>query len=114
MNAVILSKRSPRRSPARITRETERKRREGVSSSFIAIMGSYNGIKETMDVFREAVASGQFNIKDMTDGLIPTINNVILDMQQLMIKTDSIMEQYERSPSDLLFKQQEIKTGPGE
>ncbi len=85
-----------------------------ISDSFGSIMGSYIGIKETMDVFRESLASGEFNLKDITSDLIPTINNAVLDLQQLMIKTDNILEQYERSPGDILFKQEEIKNGPGE
>lgn len=85
-----------------------------VSSSFNAIMGSYNGIKETMDVFRGVVASGQFNLKDISSNIVPTVNNTLLDMQQLIVKVESILDQYERSPGDLLFKQEEIKKGPGE
>lgn len=85
-----------------------------ISDSFGSIMGSYIGIKETMDVFRESLASGEFSLKDITSDLIPTINNAVLDLQQLMIKTDNILEQYERSPGDILFKQEEIKNGPGE
>lgn len=85
-----------------------------ISNSFDSIMDSYVGIKETMDVFRESLANGEFNLKDITSEVIPTINNAVLDLQQLMIKTDNILEQYERSPSDILFKQEEIKNGPGE
>jgi len=85
-----------------------------VSASFGSIMGSYNGIKETMDVFRASVASGEFNFKAIANDIVPNINNTLLDMQQLMVKLESILDQYERSPGDLLFKQEEIKKGPGE
>lgn len=85
-----------------------------IASSFTAIMGSYNGIKTTMDVFRAAMESGDFNIKAMTDDIVPTMNNTFLEVQQLMIKLESILDQYERSPGDILFKQEEIKKGPGE
>lgn len=85
-----------------------------IADTFQSIMGSYLGIKASMDEFKRAVSSGEFNIKNITGSIVPTINNAVLDLQQLMIKTDSILEQYERSPGDLLFKQQEIKNGPGE
>ena len=85
-----------------------------IASSFNAIMGSYNGIKTTMDIFRGALENGDFNIKAMADDIVPTINNTFLDVQQLMIKVESILDQYEKSPGDILFKQQEIKKGPGE
>lgn len=87
---------------------------EKVSGSFDSIMGSYLGIRGTMDLFQEAVENGEFNIKDITDDIIPTINNTLLDVQQLIVKMESILDQYERSPGDLLFKQEEIKKGPGE
>ncbi len=85
-----------------------------ISNSFDSIMGSYIGIKESMDEFKRALSSGEFNLKEITSDIVPTINNAVLDFQQLMIKADSVLEQYERSPSDILFKQQEIKNGPGE
>ncbi len=85
-----------------------------VSSSFIAIMGSYNGIRETMDVFQAAVSSGDFNLKAITDDLMPTMNNTLIEVQQLMAKVENVLDQYEKSPGDILFKQQEIKKGPGE
>lgn len=85
-----------------------------IASSFSIIMGSYKGIKETMDVFRASVESGDFNVKAITDDVVPTVNNTLLDMQQLMVKLESILDQYERSPGDLLFKQEEVKKGPGE
>jgi len=85
-----------------------------VSVAFGSIMASYNGIKVTMDVFKNAVASGDFNIKAITDDIVPNINNTLLDIQHLMVKLESTLDQYERSPGDLLFKQQEIKKGPGE
>ncbi len=85
-----------------------------VSSSFKAIMGSYNGIRETMDVFQAAVSNGDFNLKAITDDVMPTMNNTLVEVQQLMVKVESILDQYEKSPGDILFKQQEIKKGPGE
>ena len=85
-----------------------------VSSSFQAIMGSYNGIRETMDVFQAAVSNGDFNLKAITDDVMPTMNNTLLEVQQLMLKVESVLDQYEKSPGDILFKQQEIKKGPGE
>ncbi len=85
-----------------------------ISNSFDSIMNSYIGIKGSMDEFERAISSGEFNLKEITNGIVPTINNTVLDLQQLMIKMQNIIEQYEKSPSDLLFKQQEIKKGPGE
>ncbi|MEA2092288.1 MAG: MCE family protein, partial [Campylobacterota bacterium] len=85
-----------------------------ISKSFTSIMNSYLGIKASMDMFKAAIASGEFNLKEISGDLVPTMNNTLLEMQHLMISIESALNQYERSPGDVLFKQEEIKTGPGE
>jgi len=85
-----------------------------VSSSFNSITNSYLGIRASMDEIKRAVASGEFNIKEIAADVTPTMNNTLLEMQELMIRIDGIIEQYERSPGDILFKQEEAKKGPGE
>ena len=85
-----------------------------ISNSFKSITNSYNGIRSSMDEVKRAVASGEFNLKDIAGDITPTMNSTMLEMQELMIRIDGILEQYERSPGDILFKQEEIKKGPGE
>ncbi|MCF6340041.1 MAG: MlaD family protein [Sulfurimonas sp.] len=85
-----------------------------ISDSFKSIAGSYMGIKETMDYFRTALVKGDFNIKDISQEIIPTINSTMIEMQALMIKMQEALDQYERSPGDIIFKQEKIKKGPGE
>ena len=85
-----------------------------IAHSFDSIMKSYIGIKGSLDEIKRAVKSGEFNIKDIASDVLPTINNTLLDAQELMIRLDSLMESYERSPSDILFKQEKMKKGPGE
>jgi len=87
---------------------------ENINSSFASIMDSYVGIKSSMDEIKRAVASGEFNVKDITSDLVPTMNNTLLDMQDLMIRFSETLEQYDRSPSDILFKKEETNKGPGE
>ena len=85
-----------------------------IANSFASIMGSYTGIKSSMDEIKRAVKSGEFNIKDIAGDVLPTMNNTLIDMQELIIRFDSFMETYERSPGDILFKKEETKKGPGE
>ncbi len=85
-----------------------------IAGSFESIMKSYLGIRSSMDEIKRAIASGEFNIKDIAGDVVPTMNNTLLEMQHLMIKLQSTLEQYERSPGDILFKQESIKKGPGE
>ena len=85
-----------------------------ISGSFASITNSYKGIRSSMDEIKRAVASGEFNFKEMAGDITPTMNNTMLEMQELMIRIDGILEHYERSPGDILFKQEETKKGPGE
>lgn len=81
---------------------------------FDSIMNSYLGIRSSADEVKRAIASGEFNLKDIAGDMVPTVNTTLLEMQQLMIKLEGALNQYERSPSDVLFKQEQIKKGPGE
>ena len=85
-----------------------------IATTFNSIMHSYLGIKSSADEVKKAVVNGQFNIKAIAEDTVPTINNTLLEMQQLMIKLEDALNDYERSPSDILFKKEEIKKGPGE
>jgi phospholipid/cholesterol/gamma-HCH transport system substrate-binding protein len=85
-----------------------------ISGSFDSIMQSYVGITASMMEIKRAVASGEFNLKEISSGVVPTMNKTFIDMQQLMIKLDSALKQYKRSPSDMLFKEATIKKAPGE
>ncbi len=85
-----------------------------ISTSFGSIMNSYLGIRASMDEIKRAVASGEFNVKAIADEVVPTMNGTFLEMQQLMIELENTLNHYERSPSDILFKEEAIKKGPGE
>jgi len=67
-----------------------------------------------MTAFKGSIQNGDFNLKDMTSDLIPTMNNTFLELQQLSIKLENAIEKYERSPADILYRREEITKGPGE
>ena len=77
-------------------------------------MASYMKISAAMDKFKASISNGEFNFKEISSDVVPTMNNTLLEMQHLMIRIESALNQYERSPGDILFKQEEIKKGPGE
>ncbi|MEA2099434.1 MAG: MlaD family protein [Campylobacterota bacterium] len=85
-----------------------------ISTSLGSIMVSYLGIRSSMAEIKRAVESGEFNVQEIAGDIVPTANNTLLEMQHLMIRVENFMNQYERSPSDILFKQEQIKKGPGE
>ncbi len=67
-----------------------------------------------MDSFKLAVDNGEFNLKEISVDIVPTMNNTLVELQHLMIRIQGALNQYERSPGDILFKQEKIKKGPGE
>ncbi|EQB39916.1 hypothetical protein M947_04865 [Sulfurimonas hongkongensis] len=85
-----------------------------ISSSLESIMNSYLGIEEAMYKFKKAIENGEFNLKDITSDVVPTVNNAFLEFEYLIIRLKETLNQYERSPSDILFMKEEIKKGPGE
>jgi len=85
-----------------------------IHTSLASIMTSYLGIKSSMIEFERAVSGGEFNMKEIGADLIPTINNTLLEMQELIVNVEGSLNQHSRSPGDILFKQEEIKKGPGE
>lgn len=85
-----------------------------ISGSFKSIMNSYLGIRSSMDEIKRAVASGEFNFKDITAEVMPTLNNSLLEMQDVMVKITSILDKYESSPRSMIFKEQTVIKAPGE
>jgi len=87
---------------------------DDISAAFGSIKNSYIGIQESMNTFNKAISSGEFNIKEITSDVVPTMNNTLQDMQNLILKIEETINRYERSPADIVFTQEEIKKGPGE
>jgi phospholipid/cholesterol/gamma-HCH transport system substrate-binding protein len=85
-----------------------------ISATLASIMNSYLSIKGAMDEVKKAASSGQFNFKDISADVVPTMNETLIEIQDMMNKIEDSLYKYERSPGDVLFKQEEIKKGPGE
>ncbi len=85
-----------------------------VSGSLASISVSYKGISSSMDEFKRAIASGEFNLKDLGSDVVPTMNNTFLELQGLLIQLENTLKQYDESPADILYKRQEINKAPGE
>jgi len=87
---------------------------DDIATSFASIATSYIGITASMDEIKRAIASGEFNLQDISADVIPTMNNTFLQMQELMIQFEGALKQYNDSPSDILYKKEAIKKAPGE
>ncbi|MCK9454389.1 MlaD family protein [Sulfurimonas sp.] len=87
---------------------------DNISAAFSSIKDSYLSVEDAMDTINKALESGEFNIKEMSSDILPTINSAFMDMQTLIIEIQETLKRHERSPADLLFLKEEIKKGPGE
>jgi len=85
-----------------------------IHHSFDSIMNSYLGIRGSMDEIKRAISSGEFNVKEISADVMPTLNNMLLETQDMMLEVTQTLKEHQRSPSDILFKQEEIKKAPGE
>lgn len=79
-----------------------------------SIKTSYLSIRAAMDEVKKAMAKGDFNVKGIADDVVPNLNGTMDQLQQLMIKLEDMLNKYDRSPRDILFKEEEVKKGPGE
>ena len=87
---------------------------DNIAKSMSSIMESYIGITLTMDEIKRAVAAGEFNVKEISADVVPTMNETFLQMQGMMINIENILEEYKDSPSDLIYKEEVIQKAPGE
>ncbi len=84
------------------------------SASITSIMESYLGLDKSMDGINNAMNKGEKDFAQLNNDLAPNLNATLLDMQELMVKIDEFLEEYRNSPSDILFKSEEIRKAPGE
>lgn len=87
---------------------------DDISNAFKSIMNSYMGIKDSMDMFKHSLQSGDFNLKEMSSDILPAMNSTFLEMQNLIIKIEETLNKHDRSPGDIILMQEKIKKGPGE
>ena len=87
---------------------------KGVNNSLASIMQSYLVIRGTMDSIGMAVQRGDFNLKEITSDITPTLNRTMDDLQEVLINLEETLKDHQRSPSDILFKSEEMKKAPGE
>ncbi|MBU0632102.1 MCE family protein [bacterium] len=87
---------------------------DNVSAAMNSVASSYKVIQASMGEFNRAIADGQLNFKDISKNTLKNLDASLENMQNVMIELDNILQKYEDSPNDLIFKKQESKKGPGE
>jgi len=87
---------------------------DSIAESMDSMKTSYVGITASMTEIKRAVASGEFNFKAMSSDVLPTVNNTFVELQSLIVELGSTLKEFDRSPSDLLYKEEAVKKAPGE
>ncbi len=85
-----------------------------IDNSFVNIKNTYTNMGLIMNDMAKSFLHVEQNIQSATMQTLPVMNATMLQMQQTLIHADELINQYERSPSDLLFKKEKTKRGPGE
>ncbi len=57
---------------------------------------------------------GDYNLKEITEPTLQKLSTMIDEISNLSIKIKEVAQQIEESPSNLIFKREVIKLGPGE
>ncbi len=90
-------------------------------SSFNNMSDSANSVKESalkvMELSQKVlneVEKGSFNLKTISQSTINNFNDVLNQFENSLIKSEELIEQLKENPSDILFKKNKQKLGPGE
>lgn len=75
--------------------------------------GAKSALKTT-ELVRKSFARGDYNLKEITQGTLDNINQLIDDMRDTTARIHAILDTIETSPSNLLFKSSKPLPGPGE
>ncbi len=87
---------------------------EAVSDSIASVARDFEDIAVTMESFRRKNEAGDYSVKDAMQKPMQQFDIAMVEMERLMIKLGAFIEKVQRSPSDLLFVEEETQKGPGE
>ena len=84
------------------------------NKSFDSINDSANSFKELTSEILAEIKKGKFDINDMSKESFSKLNSVLNNLDSTLLQTQTLIDNLNQSPSDILFKQKNIKYGPGE
>ena len=84
------------------------------NKSFDSINDSANSFKELTSEVLAEIKKGKFDINDMSKESFSKLNSVLNNLDSTLLQTQTLIDNLNQSPSDILFKQKNIKYGPGE
>ena len=84
------------------------------NQSFDSIEKSANSFKALSTELLAEVKKGNFDMKDLSKESFDKLNKVLNSLDGTLLQTQNLIDNLNQSPSDVLFKQRNIKNGPGE
>lgn len=84
------------------------------NKSFESVAKSANSFKELSTQLLSEVQKGTFDVKDMSKESFDKLNTLLNGLDETLSQTQNLIDNLNESPSDILFKQKNIKNGPGE
>ena len=82
--------------------------------AFGKIVQSYMQIQKTSDAIGEAVRRGDFDLRSITSEFIPALNKSLNTLNGVLSELRATIQEYKKSPRDILFKETQMKKAPGE
>ena len=84
------------------------------NKSFESIDKSANTFKALSTELLAEVKKGNFDVRDLSKESFDKLNKVLNNLDGTLLQTQNLIDNLNQSPSDILFKQKNIKNGPGE
>ncbi|MEZ4694542.1 MAG: MlaD family protein [Aliarcobacter sp.] len=84
------------------------------SLSFDAVKNSANSFNTLTTSLQKELDNGSFNLKEISNESLENLNNVLKSLEITLNQTQSLIDNLNESPSDLILKRKDIKYGPGE
>jgi len=84
------------------------------NKSFESIDKSANSFKALSGELLAEVKKGNFDMRDLSKESFDKLNKVLNSLDGTLLQTQNLIDNLNQSPSDVLFKQKNIKNGPGE
>jgi len=71
-------------------------------------------IKKAVHYMDQTIKRGDYNVKEISEPALKKLSVLMDDLSDLSNRMDETLEMFQQSPSDLFFKEQITKPGPGE
>ncbi|WP_419763663.1 MAG: MlaD family protein [Arcobacter sp.] len=87
---------------------------ETMSSSATTVKSSAAQFQNLSKKLLENLEAGSFDMKELSQESFEKLNIVLDSLENTMEKSQRLIDNLNQSPSDIIFKQKDIKYGPGE